>query len=86
MSVYSDISKRIGWEGSSSIPSVELAQELLEKVTRQHCQVAFEQVFRIHRFAPTSETEEEYEAMLIIYEAYTKGTSIFNRPYYDYSN
>ena len=79
MSKYSEISKRIGWDDSyCAIPSVEVAKELHEKVVKEHCEKSFELVFKIHRFAPTSASELEFEAMKEIFEAFSKGTKIFS--------
>ena len=77
MSIYSEISKRIGWEGHCAIPSVETAGELLCSVAGMHCREAFEMAFKIHRFAPLPGTEGELEAMNIIHEAYVKGARHF---------
>jgi hypothetical protein len=77
MSKYSDISKRVGWNGFTTIPTVSFATLLRNKVVNEHCEHSFEQVLRIYRFAPTSNTDDGYKAMCIIYDAHTKGTEIF---------
>lgn len=77
MSIYSDISKRIGWEGHCAIPSPETAKELHDAVVNDHCQEAFEMVFKIHRFSPSPETDEEYQASNLIWKAYKAGSQLF---------
>lgn len=80
MSIYSETSKRIGWEPQPvNIPSIEKAKELLAQICIHHSQEAFETVFKLHRFAPTSKTEEQFDAMQIIYYAFEKGRYLFDR-------
>ena len=78
MTVYTQISKKIGWEGKASIPSILEANQLLELVKKED-EYAFEKVFTIHRFAPSGTSVEHSEAMNIIFEAYKKGEQIFKR-------
>jgi hypothetical protein len=77
MSHYDEISERIGWFGASDIPTVETARELLRKVMDEQCEVSFEEVLRIHRFAPVPYTDEELIALDIITQAYRIGSLIF---------
>lgn len=77
MSKYSEISKRIGWNGKADIPSLEKANELLAKVRNNNDADAFEQVFKIYRFAQAPVGEQETLALNVIIEAYRIGTDIF---------
>lgn len=77
MSVYDEISNRIGWFGAVDIPSAEFAKNLLQKVLDEECQSSFETVLKIHRFAPAPVTEEEIIALDFICEAYRIGKLIF---------
>ncbi len=77
-SIYTQISKRIGWNGYCAIPSAGTAAELLHSVKYHQCESAFELAFKIHRFAPSPENAQETLSMFIINEAYTKGKQIFN--------
>lgn len=80
MNIYSETSKRIGWEPQPiDIPSIEKAKELLEQICIHHSREAFETVFKLHRFAPVSKTEDQFEAMQIIYYAFEKGRYLFDR-------
>ncbi len=79
MSIYSNISKRIGWQGHCAIPSLKTARELLREVEVNHRQSAFEMVFKIHRFASTPETDAEREAMGVIWNAFFIGRDIFQK-------
>ena len=78
MSIYSTISKRIGWEGKAQIPSIKTAKELRSKVINNNDTHAFERVFRNHRFAPSPTNVVETEAMNINHQAYLAGTKIFS--------
>ncbi|WP_017258423.1 hypothetical protein [Pedobacter arcticus] len=77
MTVYTAISKKIGWEGTATIPTIAEAKELKELVQKADA-YAFEKVFRIHRFASHDQlSEANEEAMKIIYEAFCLGDPIF---------
>lgn len=78
MSIYTQISKRIGWQGYCAIPSVENVTVLYGALVKDKCTESFELVFKIHRFAPPPETPEETRAMCIINEAVKIGTDIFS--------
>lgn len=78
MTIYTQISKQIGWEGSSVIPTLETAQNLHLKVTEEKCQLAFKQVFIIYRFAELSATRMEAKAMALIEDAYSIGRKQFS--------
>lgn len=79
MSIYSEISKRIGWEPKEvSIPTIEKAKDLYVK-THNGNPEAFEQVFMIHRFSKSPTTDEECQAMKWVYDAYKNGTVIFSK-------
>lgn len=77
-SVYSKISKKIGFNGRANYPSIEQATELLEKVKNAD-EYAFETVFRIWRFAPSPEYQNAttVEAFNLISDAFKIGTCIF---------
>ncbi|MCT4590535.1 MAG: hypothetical protein N4A71_22095 [Carboxylicivirga sp.] len=79
MSKYSEISKRIGWEGHCAIPSETEALKLFNSVVNQHCESAFELVFKIHRFAPTPDSQVEFRAMETINEAFRVGSQYFKQ-------
>ena len=71
MSIYSDISKQIGWQARSvEWPSVEAATELHNKVKSGDVD-AFRTVFNIYRHAISDYTKQE--EMTIICDAYTIG-------------
>ncbi len=73
MSIYSEISKRIGWDKKTvSIPTVERARELYDAVNKEDLN-AFETVFNIHRFAASGTNETESMALQIILHAYKLG-------------
>ena len=79
MSIYSEISKKIGWDRETkvSIPTIEEAKELHNEVILKQSQIAFETVFRIHRFAPTPDGGEDAVAMGYIHDAYVNGQTYF---------
>jgi hypothetical protein len=79
MSVYSELSKKIGWDPDKkvSIPSVPEAKDLNIKVLLERSVDAYEKVFTIHRFAPSPDGGEDSEAMDYILEAYLKGRRFF---------
>ena len=79
MSIYSEISKKIGWDKDTkvSIPTVEEAKDLHNEVMVNHSIDAFETVFRTHRFAPTPDGGEDAVAMGYIHEAYKNGQVFF---------
>lgn len=79
MSIYSEISKRVGWDRDTkvSIPTIDEAKELHHDVMVNQSVDAYESVFRYHRFAPTPDGGEDEVAMKLIYEAYTEGRRFF---------
>lgn len=79
MSIYSDISKRIGWDKDTklSIPSLDEAKELHNEVMVNKSIDAYESVFRYHRFAPLPDGGEDEIAMRYIQDAYLEGRSFF---------
>ena len=79
MSIYREISKKIGWDKDTkvSIPTLEEARELHNDVLIDESVEAYENVFRIHRFAPTPDCGEDEQAMKWIHEAYVYGQSLF---------
>jgi len=80
MSAFDNISKNIGWEPREvEIPTVNNAKILLKMVKERHCRHSFKRVFEIHRFAKSAETNEQTEAMKIIYQAFEIGTEILTR-------
>lgn len=80
MSVFTEVSKKIGWASKPiQIPTVEEAQLLLEKVRDKKDKQAFETVFKLHRFAPCPVNHVENDAMLIIWDAFNLGMQIFKQ-------
>lgn len=78
MSLYSEISKRIGWADKKvAIPSITEAKALNNEVLVNKSIDAFEKVFTLHRFAPTPDGGEDEVAMKLIFEAYTEGRKFF---------
>lgn len=79
MTTYSELSKKIGWEKGTkvSIPSLEEARELHNEVLLNHDVSAYEQVFRIARFAPNPDGGEDEQAYRLIYEAFSEGRRLF---------
>jgi hypothetical protein len=75
-SQYSDISKEIGWSGTATIPSIEEANELRNKV-KQNDREAFKQSFIIHRFASSPTHPDHEKAMRIVYDAWCIGMKHF---------
>lgn len=70
MSIYSDISKRIGWKKTAvAFPSKEKSEALRDRVKNGDT-AAFEEVFSIYRHAPYT---GDNEAMAAISEAYKIG-------------
>lgn len=73
MSIYSAISKEIGWEPRSVVePSLTKANELLEKVKNEDLN-AFKEVFMLNRFLPLASSS--VIVANIISEAFYLGTN-----------
>lgn len=76
MSVYSDISKEIGFHYGVSIrvPDINTASDLLSKVKSGDVH-AFREVFKVYRYARTPEFTDEQgiKSMNIICEAFKVG-------------
>ncbi len=79
MSVYTAISKKIGWQGQARIPSLTVARSLLMQITKYKDVRAFEAVFAIHRFAPSPQTVEEGLAMNEVNKAFHRGRKDFQK-------
>lgn len=79
MSIYSDISQKIGWEKDTkvSIPSLDEAKELHNDVMVNKSIEAYETVFRYQRFCPSPDGGEDEIAMRYINDAYLEGKSFF---------
>lgn len=79
MSIYSEISKTIGWDKDTkvSIPSVEDARDLHHEVLVNKSAEAFETVFRYHRFAPSPDGGDDEVSMRYINSAYDEGRRFF---------
>ncbi len=79
MSIYSDISKRIGWDEGTKvpIPSVDEAKALHNEVMINKSIDAFETVFRYHRFCPQPDGGEDEIAMRYIHSTYLDGKCFF---------
>ena len=75
-SQYSDISKKIGWSGTASIPTIAEAEALHARV-KKHDAAAYEQGFIIHRVAASPTMPEHRKALSIIYDAWMIGTKYF---------
>ena len=70
--LYSVISKRLGFEPRKvAIPSLQRAQGL-RKAAEGGDEAAFEELFKIHRFAESPESEKEAAAIEEIHEAFVK--------------
>lgn len=71
--MYSVISKRLGFQKIEgvAIPNVEKAKELRAKAEAGDT-AAFEEIFRIHRFAESPETEEGIKAIEEIHAAFVE--------------
>lgn len=77
MCIYSDISKRIGWNsGRIMIPDLEVVKILYREVQDGDTE-AFENIFRFHRFCEPPKTAKEAETIDLIYNAYQIGTKMF---------
>lgn len=79
MSIYSDISKKIGWDQDTkvSIPSVQEAKELQNEVMVNKSAEAYETVFRYQRFCPSPDGGEDEIAMRYIHSTYLDGKHFF---------
>ncbi|MEN5434122.1 hypothetical protein ABE545_10805 [Sphingobacterium faecium] len=79
MSIYSEISKRIGWDKDTkvSIPSIEDARDLHHEVMVNKSEEAYETVFRYQRFAPSADGGDDEVAMRFIHVAYEEGRRFF---------
>lgn len=76
-SKYTAISKRLGFRLQHvSLPTKERAGELERKV-KAGDETAFAEVFKIHRFACSAETEDETVVQRIIFDAFQAGSRIF---------
>lgn len=72
MSIFSRISKEIGWDPPAvpvTIPTQEWASILVDAV-RAGSEQAFKMLFRIHRFAPSPSTHEELVAAHELHDAF----------------
>ena len=73
MSIYSDISKKIGLNPINiCIPEKSLALSLLHGVQDGYVE-CFEEIFKSYRFCPSPTNAEDEEVMKIICEAYKIG-------------
>jgi len=80
MSKYSAISKAIGWQNQVvTVPTIEEANNLFEKVRKEHCAESFTKVFTLYRFHDPCMTDDEFESMKIIWKAFELGKDIFKR-------
>ncbi len=78
MSIYSDISKQIGWENQSvSTPTITRVEEL-EKMALAGDEAAFEALFRLNRFFSAS-NEHEVTISNRIYDAFGKSQGVFQK-------
>lgn len=84
-SVYTKISKSLGWENIRAvpIPTIEEANQLFANIEHNHCQTSFRLVFERYRFCPTPEDNDEVAAMEIIIGAFHLGNKIFSKKYDD---
>jgi len=79
MSVFSQISKKLGFQGPQvPMPTFEQARELSEKVFNDDRQ-AFEEVFRIYRFAGVEDFVRDIEISDIIFVAFVYGRETWSR-------
>jgi hypothetical protein len=83
-SVYTQISKAIGFQGTADIPSINKANELLAEIRGDDhvlARYAFREVFKIYRFAPSPENKEQSEALDVICAAFKEGEMIYRNIY-----
>lgn len=64
-------------ESGSSLPPVDIANKLLEKVRDEQSKEAFKIIVEIYNNAKVPETEEELTALNLICEAYRIGSVLF---------
>ncbi len=77
-SVYTKISKAIGWEGGPiALPTLAEAEMLYEEIRDHQSIEAFTKVFRFIRFAKTAENVDEVVVSNIIHAAYMTGQQYF---------
>lgn len=72
MSIYSEISKELGWDlnGKIEVPSQDKAVELASKAAKKDRE-AFKELMRIVRFAPSPKTAQEAMTLSLILDAFT---------------
>lgn len=77
-SIYTQISKSIGWQGEPiDLPTLEDAEKLFKAVTEQQSTEAFRKVFKFYRFAKSPENYAQEEVSSLIHEAFTSGSKFF---------
>lgn len=77
MSVYSEISKEIGWEHPPvRLPSHGYAVALVDRAVAGDRE-AFRDLFLLYRFAPSAGTEEGITVQSEIFEGFHKARSKF---------
>ncbi len=74
--VYTQVSKEIGLEGTATIPTLEEAHELLKKVENEDID-AFTEIFKIYRFVTSPTDSTLVKVMRVITEAFYIGSIIF---------
>lgn len=78
MSIYSDISKRVGWDGQTlRFPTLQEAVQLRIAVASKD-EAAFEKVFRYHRFLPSATNDDDRKVQTELWFAYKEGTRLFS--------
>jgi len=70
MTVYSSISKQLGYTGSATIPSRDEAHDLVHRA--KNSEEAFKKLMQIVRFAKTPMDTHKIETLNIIYDGFVK--------------
>ena len=79
MSIYSDISKKIGWQRQVRKPVSFMEAEQLAREVENGSAEAFEKVFTLWRFMDQVDlTEDQMAAFMQIEVAFQRGKEIFS--------
>lgn len=77
MSLWSDVSKEVGWEPRSvAIPKPEAAMATVDWARQGMC-TALGELLAIQRFAPIAKTDEERDAIRIVVEGLAEVRPLF---------
>lgn len=76
-SIYTNISKQLGWDPRTvEFPTLEHAKELSEKASTGD-RDAFYEIFKFNRFLTSPETPEQEEVCNEIYKAFNQHSHLF---------